>query len=840
MAQFSLSPGVSVKEYNLTGYVPNIPSAKTGMILRADRGPAMDVTALTNENDLVTVFGKPTAANFQDWYQAWNFLQYASSLYVVRPIDANGTTENAVIGVSDTGVTPLSKPNFYNASVAQHSLENFSDKSEALYFINKDVTSDQRLAVAVCSSPVTFKNQLGLEYFAVINSAPTTGSTVLTTNGSPTLTNGSQVILNGDKLATVTYVSQSSSASADITFDRAVSAVDVDAFYGVAVTGTGLAGTFKKAGFTLKVGTVIKTDYVVSAISNNALDNSMFDVTFISKAISGTSVALTGGEIVSSSEVYFTGKTAFNASKGDFGVQAGDMSVVLQPGFILEAGTKISIGAVDTTVASIDNTLNKVYFTAPVTAKSDSVSAITLSITLPVIDKIVIGINFFDKVYDSGLIKKTRKVLTDKSGKTVNVIAQSLVPFSAYFDYTPNWTNDEFAVVILRKNDDGFYEKVESFTVSYNPSAKDNNGQNIFVENVLNKMSKYLYAKIGDVNAVRPSTSNFALAKIVGNSDTIYPKKGGSSWDSESYNAFNYTTGDIMQAYTLFADPEQFDINIIMCHQLDINYASTIAETRKDCIAVVAPYDSQYLSVNSANDCTSYLLDNFGSQTEFDNKLFTSFGTYSAFYGNMKYQYDKFNNVNRWICVAGDIAGLYAQTDATNDPWWASAGTTRGIIKNAIKLAFNPNTQNRDEMYVNAINPIMVISGEGNAVVWGQKTATATPSAMDRVNVRRLLIFIEKSISIASSVGLFEFNDVFTRNRLFNIIDPFLRSVKARRGLYNYNIVIDETNNTNQVIDSNGLVIDIYLQPTKVAEMIRINAAIIPTGANFSEYVGSF
>jgi phage tail sheath protein FI len=141
---------------------------------------------------------------------------------------------------------------------------------------------------------------------------------------------------------------------------------------------------------------------------------------------------------------------------------------------------------------------------------------------------------------------------------------------------------------------------------------------------------------------------------------------------------------------------------------------------------------------------------------------------------------------------------------------------------------------------VNAVNPIMAIPGEGNAIVWGQKTATATPSAMDRVNVRRLLIHLEKSISTAVTIGLFEFNDAFTRTRLFNIIDPFLRSVKNRRGLYDYRIVVDESNNTPFVIDQNGLVIDIYLQPIKVAEFIRVNAIVVPTGATFSEYVGSF
>lgn len=847
MSNFSLSPGVSVKEYNLTGYVPNIPSAKTGMILRADQGPAMDVTSVTSEIDLVTVFGKPTASNYQDWFQAWNFLQYSSSLYVVRPIDANGVTENAGVGVSYFGKSDISKPNFYNSNVAHHSLENFSDKSDALYFINKEVTSNQKLALSICSSPDSFKKQLGLEYYAIANTVNGT-TTVTSTGTTPTLTNGSQVIFNGNKLATVKSVIQSSATSGSVIFDRAVSAVDVDAFYAVpssstvTTVGTNFIGSFYKSGFTFKIGTRVNTNFVVTSVGNNTVDSTVYDVTFIN--VSGSAAPTFTIDVpVSSSTVYYTGTTAYNTTTGDFGVTAGDTSISLQSGFILEAGVTFTISGQSSTVASVDTTLNKIMLTAPLSGTIASSGSIALAITSSTaVDKVIIGINYFDRVYDSGLIKKTRVSVTDVSGTTKSIIAQSLVPFNVFFDFPPNWTNDEFAVIVLSKNTDGYYEKSESFIVSYNPSAKNQSGTNIFVENVFNKVSKTLYAKIGDTYAIRPSTANLPIIKIVHAADysTIYPKKGGSSWDQNTYDASKYVQGDIMQAYTLFADPEQFDINILQCHELDTNYASTIAETRKDCIAVVAPYDSQILANESSNDCTAYLLDNFGTQTEFDEKIFTAFGTYSAFYGNMKFQYDKFNNVNRWINITGDICGLYAQTDNTNDPWWAAAGTTRGIIRNAIKLAFNPSKQNRDDLYVNGINPIMAIAGQGSAVVFGQKTTTATPSAMDRVNVRRLLIFLEKSISIASNIGLFEFNDKFTRTRLFNIIDPFLRSVKAKRGLIDYKIVIDESNNTSQVIDQNGLKIDIYLMPNKVTEFILVSAVVVNTGANFSEVTGTF
>lgn len=856
MAQFSLSPAVTVKEINATGYVPNIPSAKTGMVLRADQGPCLDITAITSENDLINVFGKPNSYNYQDWFQAWNFLQYASSLYVVRPMDANTATKNAGIGITGSdGASQNPEGNLYNTRVAEHTLGNFSDSSETLYFFNRDVTSEQKYAIGICSSPQYFKSPIGLEYAAIVNT--TDGTETVVTAGSPSLTNGSQVIMNGDKLATVVAVTQSSSAASTVKFDRPVSDADVAPFYGVIAVSAASAATgtplyFKKAGFTFREGASFDSDTkVVYSIANDPDNADNYLVTILDKTTKLlTSIDATAGQEIYSSTMEFFGSTAYNITTNDFGIAAGATTISLQNPFMLEVGVQFDIDG-DTSVtgcqvASVDKANNTITLVSPVASAVTSATSIALTVASPTqASKLLVGINYFDKVYDSGLILKTRKSVTKPaSGNTevpVTVVAQSLVPFNKLFEYPPNYANGEFATVVLKKNTVGLYEKFETVMASYNSTAKNVSGYNMFVDDVFFKTSKSLYAKLGNADGARVDTAPTTLPKILADTSggtSIYPNK--TLYGGKVYDPSAYTQGDIMQAMNMFADPETFDINILMCHELDINGASTICETRKDCAAVVAPYDSQFLSINSNNDCTEYLLDNFGSQTEFDGKIFTAFGTYTAIYGNMKYQYDKFNNVNRWINVAGDVAGLYAQTDSTNDPWWAPAGTTRGIIRNAIKLAFNPNKQNRDELYVNSINPIMAIAGQGSAVVWGQKTATATPSAFDRVNVRRLLIHLEKSIATAVNIGLFEFNDTFTRTRLFNIIDPFLRSVQNRRGLYAYKVVIDASNNTNEVIDQNGLVIDIYLQPTKVAEFIAVNVIVTPTGSTFSEYVGSF
>jgi phage tail sheath protein FI len=187
--------------------------------------------------------------------------------------------------------------------------------------------------------------------------------------------------------------------------------------------------------------------------------------------------------------------------------------------------------------------------------------------------------------------------------------------------------------------------------------------------------------------------------------------------------------------------------------------------------------------------------------------------------------------------VIGDVAGLMAETDYNYDPWWATAGLKRGVMRNVIKLAFNPNKANKDMLYFNSINPIVTVPGEGAGIILGQKTSTNISSAMDRLNVRRLLITVEKATATALRNFLFEFNDEATRSNILGMLNPYYEQVKSRRGVYDYLIVCSENNNTTEIIDQNALVVDIYLKPTKVAEFIRVNVIVTRTGANFSEVV---
>jgi phage tail sheath protein FI len=290
----------------------------------------------------------------------------------------------------------------------------------------------------------------------------------------------------------------------------------------------------------------------------------------------------------------------------------------------------------------------------------------------------------------------------------------------------------------------------------------------------------------------------------------------------------------ISKAYDMFVSPEESDISLVIAGknrgvndtQLANYIIDNIAEVRKDCVVFVSP---------SKDDVVNQTMTAADNIIAFRNSLRSS--SYAVLDSGYKYQYDKYNDVYRWIPLNGDIAGLCARTDAERDPWYSPAGTARGAIRNVIKLAFNPNKSERDQLYKNGINPVITQQGQGTNL-FGDKTLLAKPSAFDRINVRRLFITLEKAISNASKSLLFEFNDEFTRTQFVNLVEPFLRDVQGRRGIYDYKVVCDESNNTPQVIDSNRFVGDIYIKPARAINYIQLNFVAVRSGIEFSEIVG--
>jgi phage tail sheath protein FI len=291
------------------------------------------------------------------------------------------------------------------------------------------------------------------------------------------------------------------------------------------------------------------------------------------------------------------------------------------------------------------------------------------------------------------------------------------------------------------------------------------------------------------------------------------------------------STANVVTAYDSFDSAESVDIALVISGPANATIATdliSMCESRKDCLVFLSPERSDVVN-NPGDEVTDTVA--------YRNTLTSS--SYAVLDGNWKYQYDKYNDVYRWVPLNGDIAGLCARTDLERDPWFSPGGLNRGIIKNVIKLAYNPTKTNRDDLYVKGINPVVSFQGEGT-VLFGDKTMLSKPSAFDRINVRRLFIVLEKAISRAARFSLFEFNDQFTRAQFVALVEPFLRDVQGRRGITDFRVVCDETNNTGEVIDRNEFVGDIYIKPARSINFIQLNFVAVRTGVSFDEVVGQF
>ena len=291
------------------------------------------------------------------------------------------------------------------------------------------------------------------------------------------------------------------------------------------------------------------------------------------------------------------------------------------------------------------------------------------------------------------------------------------------------------------------------------------------------------------------------------------------------------TAGQIRAAYDKFADAETVDVGLIIggkCDATLIDHLITLAEQRKDAIAFVSPERADVVNVASSVTQTQNVVG-------FMNGIRSS--SYVVLDSGYKYMYDRYNDVYRFVPLNGDMAGLSARTDLIADSWFSPAGLNRGVIRGAVKLAYNPSKAQRDELYKARINPVVTFPGQGT-VLFGDKTGLSAPSAFDRINVRRLFIVLEKAISTASKFQLFEFNDEFTRANFRNIVEPFLREVQGRRGITDFLVVCDETNNTGDVIDRNEFVAEIFVKPARSINFITLQFIATRTGVSFDEVAG--
>ena len=352
-------------------------------------------------------------------------------------------------------------------------------------------------------------------------------------------------------------------------------------------------------------------------------------------------------------------------------------------------------------------------------------------------------------------------------------------------------------------------------------------GNSNYYKNYIFRNSKYIYA-IDPISYSTTSTSwgvpmaNRSFATL--SSPQTVSLSGGA--DDQP------TDANLVSAWNYFANGDEVDVSLLLAGGVSTIVQQTvmnIATSRKDCVAFISPPSSSVVNQNG-NETTNI--------TTWVNSLGTT-SSYVVADSGWKYMFDKYNNTYRWIPLNGDIAGLCVYTDSVRDPWFSPAGYNRGNLKNVVKLAWNPTKAQRDILYPLGVNPVTTFPGQGT-VLFGDKTFLNQPSAFDRINVRRLFISLEKTIATASKLSLFEFNDDFTRNQFVALVTPYLRDIQGRRGITDFRVVCDTTNNTPQVIDSNQFVGDIYIKPARSINFIQLNFVAVRTGVSFSEVVGQF
>ena len=370
---------------------------------------------------------------------------------------------------------------------------------------------------------------------------------------------------------------------------------------------------------------------------------------------------------------------------------------------------------------------------------------------------------------------------------------------------------------------------VERFSnLSRARDAMSDDGTSIYYKEVINQRSQWLWwaSHVDNMTGAGGTAS-----QTYTNSDdlpTSTSMAGGS-------NGAAPTNAQLINGYDYFSSAEDVDVSLILGadsnQTLAVHIINNICETRKDCIVCLSPEAADV--VNNS----SYAGKEAEDTIAFRNTLPSS--SYAVMDSCWKYQYDKYNDVYRYVPMNGDTAGLMVRTDTNRDPWFSPAGFNRGNVKNVIKLSVNPKKAERDLLYKAGINPVVTFPGQGT-VLFGDKTLLAKPSAFDRINVRRLFIVLEKAISTASKFTLFEFNDAFTRSQFRNLVEPFLRDVQGRRGIFDFRVVCDETNNTGEVIDRNEFIGDIYIKPARSINFIQLNFVAVRTGVDFEEVVGQF
>lgn len=787
---FQLSPGVNVSEIDLTTIVPSVDTT-AGAIAGVFRwGPVGERVLVTSENDLVNKFGKPSGDNAETWFSAANFLSYSRTLYVSRAFDS--LSQFSAIAASNPATNPSLGTTILNEADYEIKSESFTSSSPE-YIARWPGALGNSLKVSVCDNANQYSSTINLTgaNVYVLNSHSVSSATANGLSTGSGFSNGDVLTFSGSGWNTPTTLSANTNSTGNVI---SLSVINEGIYFG-----------------TLPTNPVAPTSVANSTGGVSTGTNAVINLSWVTEILSGQfNGSMTLGVGSSTANVTLANTTVLPGNNPlPFVSNIPDEIAVgdyIRVGNVNDGTQYLKVAAVEpVTVGTGGSTSFQIKFNQPLKL-SDSVTTTS--------------INRFWEYYAQVNSAPDRSTYVEVNGNTALQIADSSAQ------------KDEIHVVVIDE-DGGFTGSPGSVLEVYQglsraTDSKLSDGTTNYYKNAINSRSNYVW--VGADRAGSDSETAVNIASSTSSLPLTISFDGGVD-----VSETNMTLSYISKAYDLFVSPEDSDIALVIAGpsrggvndtQLANYIIDNIAEVRKDCVVFVSPSKGDV--VNQTLNATQNVID-------FRNSLRSS--SYAVLDSGYKYQYDKYNDVYRWVPLNGDVAGLCARTDADRDPWFSPAGVSRGAIRNIIKLAYNPNRSERDQLYKNGINPVITQQGQGTNL-FGDKTLLAKPSAFDRINVRRLFIVLEKSISNAAKSLLFEFNDEFTRAQFRNLVEPFLREVQGRRGIYDFKVVCDESNNTPEVIDSNRFVGDIYVKPAKSINYIQLSFVAVRSGVEFSEITG--
>ena len=856
---FQLSPGVNVSEIDLTTVVPAVATSDGAFAGVFRWGPIGHRALIDSENQLVARFGKPTNFNAETFFTAANFLSYANRLWVSRAANTGGSTP-WVVSVGNTAVNAYTVSNSSALSAVEVGMYVTQTSNAMIRTAGENITVLSKNSTAIVLSQNPSTNGLVSLYFG----RPETAYTAVAFDSNTSTSGGivanlvNQIVRNEGN-----YVAKDGTFDADIAWvAKYPGSLGNSLRIGVCDNQDSFQSNIQVTNSSIATMVDFRVGSNVALVMFSGATNASANV--IASFISTGDQILSGNASIGQQYLQVTGLSVSNTFtlngnvSANVSISGSSLDINSNTGFIsVSSGHPFSNGetvvytnaAGNSVISGLTSGTN--YYIVHANSSGFKLSTSPFGGVVSIVaasnsygsfvsNTNVLSINFEDPYrLRENYISET----IQRHWEFFNVV-ETAPGQSNWQLYNGNTSaNDELHAVIV--DEDGLFTGtpgtvLETYKgLSRATDAKTIDGSTNYYKDVINQVSEYVWWAHDRSQAVSNTGLNLT------SSTATSPLNSNFSLGADGMNESSATLSVLGAAYDLFQSAEDIDISLVLQgkpiggttavngqtisnYQLANYLIDNLVETRKDCIALISP--DKNLVLNNLGDEAVSLKNWRGALRS------TSYAVMDSGY---KYQYDKYNDVYRWVPLNGDIAGTCVRTDNTNDAWWSPAGYNRGQIKNVVKLAFNPRKSERDVIYSNGINPVITSPGQGT-VLFGDKTLQAKPSAFDRINVRRLFIVLEKAISTAAKYSLFEFNDAFTRAQFKNLVTPYLRTVQGRRGITDFMVVCDDTNNTPQVVDSNQFVGDIYIKPARSINFIQLNFVAVPSGVQFSEVVGKF